>query len=217
MSMKLGSITLHHGIALAPMEEHTHLPFRLMARQYGAGLMFTERVDGDKVTAGDRRALRQLATEPAEQPCIAQVSATDPEIMAAAARVIEDLGFAGVDLNCDCPVNRVVARGEGGALMADPAAIARLVVAAVKAVRIPVTVFRAGRGTRARGGGGPTGGRSRRRGARCPRPQCDPCLCRAGRLGGHRPGQGGREHSGLCQRQHPHGRGRGRGGARNRR
>ena len=85
--MKIGSLTLHHGIALAPMEEHTHLPFRLMARQYGAGLMFTERVDGDKVAGGDRRALRQLATKPAEQPCIAQVSGTDPEVMAAAARV----------------------------------------------------------------------------------------------------------------------------------
>jgi tRNA-dihydrouridine synthase B len=138
--IKIGSLTLHHGIAMAPMEEHTHLPFRLMARRYGAGLMFTERIDGDKVARGNRRALRQLATEPAERPCIAQVSCTDPEVMTAAARVIEDLGFAGVDLNCDCPVNRVIARGEGGALMDDPAAIARLVAAAVKAVRIPVTV-----------------------------------------------------------------------------
>lgn len=126
-------------LVLAPMEEHTSLPFRLRARAHGAGLVFAERLDAEDVAAGDKRAVKLLATAPSERPAAAQISTCDPAAAAAAARVCAERGFAAVDLNCECPVKRVLARGAGGALMADPGLIARL-VAAMAAGGLPVTV-----------------------------------------------------------------------------
>ena len=71
---------------------------------------------------------------------LGQISGADPAVMAEAARVVEELGFNLVDLNFECPIRRLLGRGEGGALMADPPAIGRIVLAAARAVTIPVTV-----------------------------------------------------------------------------
>lgn len=122
------------------MEEHTNYPFRVLMKQYGASLVCTERVDAADVARRDRRALRLLYTRPDESPRAGQISGGDPEVMAAAARVVEEQGFDIVDLNFECPIHRLVDRGEGGALMADPAAIERIVAAVVRAVTIPVTL-----------------------------------------------------------------------------
>jgi tRNA-dihydrouridine synthase B len=84
--------------------------------------------------------MRMLHTTTEERPRAAQISGADPEVMAAAARVIEEQGFELVDLNFECPIRRVMARGEGGALMADPGAIERIVAAVARAVSIGVTV-----------------------------------------------------------------------------
>ena len=109
-------------------------------KQHGAGLVCSERVDAVDVAARDRRALRLLYTAPRESPRAGQISGADAEVMAAAARVVEELGFDIVDLNFECPIRRLVQRGEGGALMADPPAIARIVAAVVRGVSIPVTL-----------------------------------------------------------------------------
>lgn len=138
--MKIGPVTIAHGATLAPMEEHTGLPFRLMARRHGASLVASERVDACDVAERDKRALKLLRTVPHEAPAAGQLSGADPAIMAAAARVVEECGFALVDLNFDCPVRRLMERGEAGALMADPERIARIVAAVVAAVAIPVTL-----------------------------------------------------------------------------
>lgn len=138
--MQLGRIRIAHPFVLAPMEEHTNPPFRLLARQLGAGLLCTERIDAADVAKRDRRALRLLETAPGESPCAGQISGVDPAEMAEAARVVEERGFAIVDLNFECPIRRLIQRGEGGALLADPTAIGRIVAAVVKAVSIPVTL-----------------------------------------------------------------------------
>ena len=138
--MKLGPITIANRLTLAPMEEHTNFPFRLLMKQAGAGLVVTERVDAANVARGDRRARRLLYTQPAESPRAGQISGADPDVMAAAARVVAELGFNLVDLNFECPIRRLLARGEGGALMDSPERIAEIVAAVVRAVTIPVTI-----------------------------------------------------------------------------
>lgn len=137
--MRLGNTTINCPVVLAPLEEHTSLPFRLQARRHGAGLVYGERLDAEDVAARDKRALKLLATDPAERPAVAQVSTRDPEAALAAARICAERGFAAVDLNCECPVKRVLGKGAGGALMAEPALIGRIVAAMAKA-DLPVTV-----------------------------------------------------------------------------
>jgi tRNA-dihydrouridine synthase B len=122
------------------MEEHTNHPFRLLMKQFGASLVCTERVDAADVARRDRRALRLLHTTPQEAPRAGQVSGADPSVMAAAARVVEEQGFDAVDLNFECPIRRLVNRGEGGALLADPQRVAAIVAAVVRAVSVPVTL-----------------------------------------------------------------------------
>ncbi len=138
--MKIGPLQLAHPLVLASMEEHTHYYFRLLMKQHGACLVCGERVDAADVARRDRRALRLLYTLPDEAPRSGQISGADPAVMAEAARVVEELGFNLVDLNFECPIRRLLGRGEGGALMADPAAIGRIVQAVARAVSIPVTV-----------------------------------------------------------------------------
>ncbi len=138
--MKIGSVRVAHGLTLAPMEEHTNPPFRLLMKQYGASLVCTERIDACDVASRDRRALKLLQTSSQESPRAGQISGADPHELAEAARVVEELGFDMVDLNFECPIRRLCQRGEGGALMADPEAIERITAAVVKAVSIPVTL-----------------------------------------------------------------------------
>src|SRR5262249_40419496 len=138
--MHIGSVRVAHPVTLAPMEEHTNFPFRLLMKQHGASLVCTERIDACDVARRDRRALRLLYTRPQEAPRAGQISGADPAVMAEAARVVAEQGFDLVDLNFECPIRRLLQRGEGGALLADPPAIARIVAAVVKAVSVPVTL-----------------------------------------------------------------------------
>ncbi|MEI8378718.1 MAG: tRNA dihydrouridine synthase DusB [Planctomycetota bacterium] len=138
--MRIGSVAIAHPITLAPMEEHTNYPFRLVCKQLGASLVCGERVDACDVAKRDRRAIKLLHTSPTERPAVGQISGNDPQVMADAAKVVAEQGFSIVDLNFECPIRRLIGRGEGGALMADPSAIARLVEAVVRAVDIPVTI-----------------------------------------------------------------------------
>jgi tRNA-dihydrouridine synthase B len=138
--MKIGSLTIAGRLTLAPMEEHTNFPFRMLMKQAGAGLVVTERVDAADVARRDRRALRLLYTQPSESPRAGQISGADPDEMAAAAEVVAELGFNLVDLNFECPIRRLLARGEGGALMDSPERIGQIVAAVVRAVDSPVTI-----------------------------------------------------------------------------
>src|SRR5437660_7374638 len=138
--MQIGSIRIAHPIRLAPMEEHTNLPFRLLMKQCGASLVCTERVDAVDVARRDRRALRLLHNTTQEAPRAGQISGADPAVMAEAARVVEEQGFDLVDLNFECPIRRLLNRGEGGALLADPPAVGRIVAAVVRAVSVPITL-----------------------------------------------------------------------------
>jgi tRNA-dihydrouridine synthase B len=137
---RIGRVAIAHPITLAPMEEHTNFPFRLLMKQHGASLVCTERIDAIDVARRDRRALRLLHTTTQETPRAGQISGSDPAVMAEAARVVEEHGFDLVDLNFECPIRRLVQRGEGGALLAYPERIAAIVTDVVRAVTIPVTL-----------------------------------------------------------------------------
>ena len=137
--MRIGRVLVAHPFTLAPLEEHSNYPFRLLMKEFGASLTVSERTDAADV-ARRIAGLRRLCTAPAEAPRAGQLSGADADTLAAAARVVEELGFDLVDLNFECPVRRLLARGEGGALLSDPPAIARLVAAVVRAVSIPVTL-----------------------------------------------------------------------------
>src|SRR5262249_54608202 len=138
--MKIGPVRVSPPITLAPMEEHTNHPFRLLMKQHGAALVCTERVDAADVARRDRRALRLLVTAPQEAPRAGQISRADPAGMAEAARVVEEQGFDLVDLTFGCPSRRLLNRGEGGAVLADPPRVGQLVAAVVRAVSVPVTL-----------------------------------------------------------------------------
>ena len=138
--MRIGPVCIAHPVTLAPMEEHTNHPFRLLMKQFGASLVCTERVDAVDVARRDRRALRLLHNTPQEGPRAGQISGAEPAIMAEAARVVEECGFSLVDLNFECPIRRLINRGEGGALLGDPPAVGRIVGAVVRAVAIAVTL-----------------------------------------------------------------------------
>ncbi len=138
--MRIGSVTIAHPVTLAPMEEHTSLPFRKVCKQLGASLVCSERIDAADVAKGDKRALKLLTTVSGERPAAGQISGGDPVVMAEAAKVVEQRGFAIVDLNFECPIKRLMKRGEGGALLSDPEKVAAIAAAVVKAVSIPVTL-----------------------------------------------------------------------------
>lgn len=138
--MRIGRVNLAHPVTLAPMEEHTSPPFRKLCKQAGASLVCSERIDAVDVARGDKRALRLLSTAPSERPVAGQISGHDPAVMAEAARIVEQQGFTIVDLNFECPIKRLVNRGEGGALLAEPTRVAAIVAAVVHAVSIPVTL-----------------------------------------------------------------------------
>jgi nifR3 family TIM-barrel protein len=138
--MKIGRVTIQHPVLLAPMEEHTNYPFRRLMKEFGAALVVSERIDAADVARRDRRALKLLWTRPEEAPRAGQISGKDPAQCAEAARVIEELGFDLVDLNFECPIRRLMDRGEGGALLESPSAVGAIVRAVRKAVGIPVTL-----------------------------------------------------------------------------
>ncbi len=138
--MKIGPLTIASRLTLAPMEEHSNFPFRVLMKQSGAAMGVTERVDAEDVARRDRRALRLLYTQPCESPRAGQISGADPDTMAAAAEVVAELGFNLVDLNFECPIRRLLKRGEGGALMDSPERIAQIVDVVVRAVSLPVTI-----------------------------------------------------------------------------
>jgi nifR3 family TIM-barrel protein len=144
--MEIGPVRVKGPLVLAAMEEHTSLPFRLLAKEFGAALVFTEMVQPDRLVKGERLAEKLLATEPRERPVGGQLLAADLETTARAARLVAGRGFDLVDLNVSCPIRRVVEKDWGGAYLRDAARVSDLVRASADAAApVPVTLkMRAG-------------------------------------------------------------------------
>jgi nifR3 family TIM-barrel protein len=127
-------------LRLAPMAGVTNVPFRLIARQCGAGPLTSEEIDARALVA-DNAHTREIARHlPEERPLAMQLLGADPEILAEAARRLEAAGADAIDLNMGCPVAKIVAKGQGAALMRDPWRAAVIFRAMRKAVSVPLTI-----------------------------------------------------------------------------
>lgn len=127
-------------LRLAPMAAVTNAPFRLVTRECGAGLLTSEEIDARALVEGNART-RELARHlPDEHPIAMQLLGSDPGVLAEAARRLEAEGADAVDLNMGCPVAKIVAKGQGAALMRDPLAVAVILRTMRKAIAGPLTI-----------------------------------------------------------------------------
>lgn len=143
--MKIGNVTLDNNLILAPMAGVTDLPFRLLCKEQGAGLLCTEMVSAKAIYYKNKKTEELMAIDPREHPVSLQLFGSDPEILGLIAAQIQDRPFDILDFNMGCPVPKVVNNGEGSGLMRDPKLAEQILTALVKASRKPVTVkFRKG-------------------------------------------------------------------------
>ena len=144
--MKIGTVTLDHPTALAPMAGMTDTAFRrLVKRHGGCGLVVSEMVSSEGLVRGIDRTLEYAEYTEEERPVSIQIFGGDPAVMADAAVIVQSMGADIVDVNMGCPVPKIAKHHAGCSLMREPAHAASIIDAMVKAVRIPVTVkMRAG-------------------------------------------------------------------------
>lgn len=138
--LAIGDVTLDNNVILAPMAGVTDLPFRLLCREMGAGMVCMEMVSAKAIYYNNKNTEELLTIHPQEQPASLQLFGSDPEIVAEMAARIEERPFSVLDFNMGCPVPKVVNNGEGSALMKNPELAEKLLTALVKAVKKPVTV-----------------------------------------------------------------------------
>ena len=136
---KIGSVEIENPFVLAPMAGITDLPFRLLCKEQGAGLLYTEMVSAKAISYHNRNTVSLMETDPKEHPVALQLFGSEPELMGEVAKSIEDRPFDILDINMGCPVPKVVNNGEGSALLKDPALIREIIKAVSGAVRKPVT------------------------------------------------------------------------------
>ena len=128
------------GVFLAPMAGVTDLPFRILAKEYGADLGVSEMVSAQALLYDNQRTFRMLAVDQAERPVAIQLFGHDPGVMAEAAKIVyEHVSPEMIDLNFGCPTPKIVKNGDGSALMKNPALLSEIAAAVVRAVPIPVT------------------------------------------------------------------------------
>lgn len=136
----LGSLALPSNILCAPLAGCSDLPFRKMTAKYAPGLVYCEMVKMDALIRKNPQTYRFLDYEPSMHPIGAQLCGSKKEIAAECAKIIEDLGFDIIDLNCGCPVDKVTKDGSGSGLLKNPELIGEIISNMVSAVKIPVTV-----------------------------------------------------------------------------
>ena len=139
-TLKIGGLTLDSPVILAPMAGVTDLPFRLLCKRKGAGLLCMEMVSAKAIHYHNSNTEELLRIHPEEVPVSLQLFGSQPELMAEIAKRIEERPFSVLDINMGCPVPKVVNNKEGSALMKNPQLAGKIMAAVVKAVKKPVTV-----------------------------------------------------------------------------
>ena len=138
--IKIGDITLKNNVILAPMTGVSDLPFRKLVGGFGAGMVVSEMIASKAMVLQTRNTLRMARHDDGITPKNIQLAGCEPEVMAEAAKLNEDLGADIVDINFGCPVKKVVNSYAGSALMRDEPLAAKILEATVNAVNIPVTL-----------------------------------------------------------------------------
>ena len=138
--LQIGNVVIDHPFTLAPMAGVTDLPYRLLCKEQGAGLMCTEMVSAKGLYYGNRKSEPLMATDPKEQPAALQIFGSDPDIMGEMAAKVDNGKFQMIDINMGCPVPKIVNNGDGSALMKQPELAGKVIKAVASAVKVPVTV-----------------------------------------------------------------------------
>lgn len=143
--LRIGPLTLKNQYIMAPMAGITNLPFRLLVKKMGAGLVTTEMISAVGLSLAHNRSCKYLESHPDEKPLAVQIFGSEPETMAKAAMIVVEAGADVVDINMGCPAKKVVKNGSGGALLRDTQRIKKIVSAIRRVCHVPLTVkIRAG-------------------------------------------------------------------------
>ena len=139
-TLQIGNVTLENNLVLGPMAGVTDLPFRLLCKEQGAGLLCMEMVSAKAVHYNNKNTEQLLAIDEREHPVSLQLFGSDPEIMSEMAKKIEERPFDILDINMGCPVPKVVNNGDGSALMKNPVLAGKIIEKTARAIKKPVTV-----------------------------------------------------------------------------
>jgi nifR3 family TIM-barrel protein len=143
--MKIGAITLSENTVLAPLAGITNLPFRVMIKKSGCGLVCSEMVSANGLVHQSQKTIEMLASVPEEKPLSVQIFGSAPSIMAEAARMVAESGADILDINFGCSVKKIIKCGAGAALMKTPTLSEKILTAVRAAIDIPLTIkFRTG-------------------------------------------------------------------------
>lgn len=138
--IQIGPVAIEAPVILAPMTGVTDRPFRVLVKRFGAGLTVTEMIASEAMIRDTRQSRQKAEWDASEEPVSMQLAGCEPERMAEAAKLNEQLGASIIDINMGCPVKKVVNGHAGSSLMRDLPLAARLIAATVKAVKLPVTL-----------------------------------------------------------------------------
>ena len=139
-TLQIGSVTLPNNLILAPMAGVTDLPFRLLCKEQGAGLLCMEMVSAKAIMYKNKNTQELLKIDERELPVSLQLFGSDPDIISKIAHEIEERPFDILDINMGCPVPKIVNNGEGSALMKNPKLAGEIIEKTVRAIQKPVTV-----------------------------------------------------------------------------
>lgn len=139
-TLQIGNVTLENNLILAPMAGVTDLPFRLLCKEQGAGLLCMEMVSAKAIYYNNKNTESLMEIDEREHPVSLQLFGSDPDIISEMAKRIEERPFDILDINMGCPVPKVVNNGEGSALMKQPKLVEEILTKTVKAIKKPVTV-----------------------------------------------------------------------------
>jgi tRNA-dihydrouridine synthase B len=138
--MRIGALEINNFTILAPLAGITNLPMRLLAKRAGCGLVCSEMISSNGLVYGSKKTVQLLDSADEEKPLSVQIFGSNPQMMADAARIIQDSGADMVDINMGCSVRKILKSNSGSALMKDPPLVRRILDAVRQAVTIPLTI-----------------------------------------------------------------------------
>ena len=138
--MQIGNVKIENNLILAPMAGVTDLPFRLLCKEEGCGLLYTEMVSAKAILYQNKNTEGLMQVTKGENPIALQLFGSEPDIMAEIAKRVEERPFDIIDVNMGCPVPKVVNNGEGSALMKNPVLAGKIIDAMASAIKKPLTI-----------------------------------------------------------------------------
>ena len=138
--MRIGSVLLKNNVLLAPMAGITNLAFRILSRDFGCALAFTEMVSATGLVRQSAKSFQYLHSLPLDKPLSVQLFGSDPLLLAEGAKIVAGQGADLIDINMGCPVRKVVQTGAGSALLKNPLHVSHIIKTVRKAVAVPLTI-----------------------------------------------------------------------------